>query len=132
MSFGTNNRKTIKSYSFFSCRKHNQYGKDICSTHYIRYDTLYEFVLSRIRYWSALANKDEDKLLTYLEKSDDKAHKSSQQKAITDIKKSEKRLKELDTLFAKLYEDRVNGNINERNFSMLTAKYQQEQDELQK
>lgn len=56
---------------------------------------------------------------------------SSKQKAISDTKKSEKRLKELDTLFAKLYEDRLQGKINGRNFNMLTAKYQQEQDELQ-
>ncbi len=38
---------------------------------------------------------------------------------------------ELDNLLAKIYEDRVNEKINERNFSMLSQKYQQEQDELE-
>lgn len=129
MRFGTN-KNNKKPYSHFSCSQYGQMGKIFCSMHYIRYDALYEYVLSRISYWSALANDDENKLLSYLEKSDDKAFKSSQQRAISDIKKSEKRLKELDTLFAKLYEDRLQDRINERNFNMLTAKYQQEQDEL--
>ncbi len=129
MRFGTN-AQNKNPYSYFSCSKYGQMGKVFCSMHYIRYDTLYEYVLSRIRYWAAIAQKDEDKLLTYLIKSGDKEFASSRQKAISDIKKSEKRLRELDTLFAKLYEDRLQDKINERNFNMLTAKYQQEQDEL--
>lgn len=129
MHFGTNNQNK-KPYSYYSCRKYTQMGKECCSTHYIRYDTLYEFILSRIRYWADFAQQDEDELLTFLEKSDDKKSMSSKQKALSDLKKSEKRLKDLDALFAKLYEDRLSGKINERNFSMLTAKYQQEQDEL--
>lgn len=36
----------------------------------------------------------------------------------------------MDALFAKLYEDRLQDKINERNFDMLTTKYQQEQLEL--
>lgn len=129
LRFGTNNQNK-NPYSYYSCSRYGQMGKDVCSMHYIRYDTLYEYVLSRICHWAALAQEDEDKLLAYLEKSDDKQFMSSKQKAKLDIKKSEKRLKELDVLFAKLYEDRLKETINERNFNTLTAKYQQEQDDL--
>ena len=129
MRMGTNKHNQT-TYRHFSCHKYNQYGKDVCTCHYIRYDVLYEYVLSRIRYWSAFANENEDKLLAYLEKNDDKKFKSSQQKANSDIKKSEKRLKELDNQLAKIYEDRLKGTLNERNFNKLTAKCQQEQDEL--
>lgn len=129
MKFGTNNKNKV-SYSYFVCSKYGQMGKSYCSMHYIRYDTLYEYVLSRIRYWASMAQEDEDKLLTYLTKGSDKDFTTSRQKNISDIKKSEKRLIELDALFAKLYEDRLQDKINERNFNMLTAKYQQEQDEL--
>ena len=47
------------------------------------------------------------------------------------MKKAEKRQRDLDTLFTKLYEDRVSEKITERNFSMLSQKYQQEQEELE-
>jgi uncharacterized protein YjgD (DUF1641 family) len=37
---------------------------------------------------------------------------------------------EVDKLFARMYEDRVNGTITEQNFTMLSQKYQTEQAEL--
>ena len=52
-------------------------------------------------------------------------------KAKKDMAKAEKRLKELDTLFAKLYEDRACGNISERNYLMLATKYQDAQTNLE-
>lgn len=45
--------------------------------------------------------------------------------------KIEKRLHELDNLFAKMYEDREKEAITERNFAMLSAKYQEEQTQLE-
>lgn len=129
MRFGTN-RQNNNPYSHYSCSRYGQMGKTFCSMHYIRYDTLYEYVLSRIKYWASLAQNDEEELISYLMKNGDKEFASSQQRAISDIKKSEKRLKELDVLFSKLYEDRLQNKINERNFNMLTMKYQQEQDDL--
>ena len=99
--------------------------------HYIRYDTLYEYVLSRIKYWASVAQNDENDLLEKLMNSSDKNLAVSRKRAVSDLKKAEKRLKELDSLFTKPYEDRVADKINERNFNMLTVKYQQEQNELQ-
>ena len=99
--------------------------------HYIRYDTLYEYVLSRIKYWASVAQNDENTLFEKLINSSDKNLAVSRKRALSDLKKADKRLKELDSLFTKLYEDRVADKINERNFNMLTVKYQQEQDELQ-
>ena len=129
LRFGTNYNKK-GSYSHFSCSKYGQMGKIYCSMHYIRYDTLYEYVLSRIQYWASVANNDENTLLEKLVKSSDKNLAASRKRAVSDLKKAEKRLKELDSMFTKLYEDRVADKINERNFNMLTVKYQQEQDEL--
>ena len=34
-----------------------------CSMHYIRYDVLYAYVLSRLQYWSVLAQQDEGQTL---------------------------------------------------------------------
>lgn len=42
-----------------------------------------------------------------------------------------KRLAEIDRLFAALYEDKVMEKITQRNYDLLTAKYEQEQAELQ-
>ena len=50
MRFGTN-RQNKTPYSHFTCSQYGQMGTQ-CSAHYIRYDTLYVYVLSRIQYWS--------------------------------------------------------------------------------
>ena len=49
------------------------------------------------------------------------------QKAEKELKKAKKRLEELDKMFAALFEEKVNGNINERNYKQLTSQYETEQ-----
>ncbi|MCR4867117.1 MAG: DUF4368 domain-containing protein, partial [Lachnospiraceae bacterium] len=48
-----------------------------------------------------------------------------------DLKRMQKRKKELDGLFSRLYEDYVAEKITEYNFNMLSVKYQKEQAELE-
>lgn len=130
LKFGSRQNKSGACW-YFVCNKYSQLGKDFCSTHFIRYEVLYEFVLSRIKYWANVAHSDETALLEKLIKNGSKDLAESKNRAKSDISKAEKRLREVDALFTKLYEDRVSGSINERNYIMLSAKYQQEQDELQ-
>ena len=57
-------------------------------------------------------------------------HREKKKKAST-LKKAENRQNEIDRLFAKMYEDRACEKITERNFVMLSSKYQKEQMELE-
>jgi len=129
MSLGTN-RKKNGSYSYYTCGKYGQ-GLHQCSTHYIRYDVLYSFVLSRLQYWIGAVHQDEQAILASLSKSNVTEQAAATKRATLEKKRAEKRLNELDNLIARIYEDRLNEKINERTFSMLSQKYQQEQDELE-
>ena len=62
-------------------------------------------MLLRLQYWIAQAQTDENKLLERLLKNGDKQRAAEISRAKKDIAKAEKRLKELDSVFAKLYED---------------------------
>lgn len=128
MRFGTN-RQNKNPYSHYTCSKYGQVGIH-CSAHYIRYDVLYAYVLSRIQYWAAQAVQDEDALLERLLQTGNAKQNAERKKIADDLKRAEKRQKELDNLFAKLYEDRIAERITERNFIMLSAKYQEEQNAL--
>ena len=86
LAYGVNSQNK-NPYAHYHCSKYGQ-GLHQCSMHYIRYDVLYAYVLSR------------------------------------------KRKAEVDTLFAKMYEDWSAGRITEYNFNMLSEKYQGEQREL--
>ena len=98
--------------------------------HYIRYDVLYAYVLSRLQYWSVLVQQDGDKLLKRLLNASDKERNTARKRQTAELKKAEKRKAEVDTLFAKMYEDWSAGRITEYNFNMLSEKYQGEQREL--
>ena len=112
MRFGTN-RQNKTPYSHFTCSQYGQMGTQ-CSAHYIRYDTLYVYVLSRIQYWSHRAQLSEEKLLQQILKNGDRER-------MTAAKRQE----------SELYEDWSAGRITEYNFNLLTKKYQAEQLELE-
>ncbi len=48
------------------------------------------------------------------------------------IEKDEKRIKELDRLFRKIYEDNVNGKLNDERFYKLSDGYEAEQEQLKR
>ena len=131
MSFGTN-RSNSKPYSYFNCTSYRQHGPKHanCTAHYVRYDTLYYYVLSRIQYWSEQADISEDVLKSQLLHANDREQQRTTRARETELNRAEKRQKELDRLFAKLYEDWAAERITEYNFNALSGKYQTEQAEL--
>lgn len=131
MSFGTN-KQNKNPYSYFNCTSYRQLGKVVgsCSSHYIRYDTLYCYVLARIQHWSKQAQVNEERLLRHILQAGDREQAAIEKRKAAELNRAEKRKAELDRLFGKLYEDWVSGRITEYNFNMLSAKYQAEQQEL--
>lgn len=117
------------TYGYYRCVKYAQ-GLHQCTMHYIRYDVLYAYVLSRLQYWSSLARCDEAKFATRISLAAEFGKNAKTKRQSDELKRLKKRNEELDILFAKLYEDHVCGRITERNFDMLSAKYQAEQASL--
>ncbi len=128
MRFGTNNQNK-KPYSHYTCSQYGQ-GLKQCSSHYIRYDTLYTYVLARIQDWTRQAQEDEKALLQNLLQGGDKERALSTKKQTMELAKAEKRKAEVDRLFAKMYEDWAAERITAYNFNMMSQKYQTEQQEL--
>lgn len=123
------NKQNKNPYAYYHCSRNGQ-GLQQCSMHYIRYDVIYPYVLSRIQFWSKMAQHDEEKLLKSLLNTSDRERTSAKKKQGADLKKAERRKSEVDSLFAKMYEDWSAGRITEYNFNMLSEKYQGEQQEL--
>ena len=129
MRFATN--KTVsRPFSYFTCSRYGQ-GTGLCSNHYVRYDVLYSYVLSRLRFWIAAVHQDEQAVINRLLQSSNREQEARDKRVIAEKKRAEKRLSDLDNLLAKLYEDRVSEIITARNFSMLSQKYQEEQEQLE-
>lgn len=95
------------------------------------YDVLYEAVLERLQYWARAVQQDEEQVLRKIQKAGNAERIRAKKKAVSALKRAENRQKEVDRLFLKMYEDRASEKITERNFVMLSSKYQQEQVELE-
>lgn len=130
MRFGTN-KANKTPYSYYACSYYGQFGKGNCSMHYIRYDVLYQAVLERLQYWAKAVQQDEEKVLNKIQKAGNAERIREKKKKASTLKKAENRQNEIDRLFAKMYEDRACEKITERNFVMLSSKYQKEQIELE-
>ncbi len=131
MSYGTNNSNS-KPFHYFVCTNYRQHGPKHCdcTAHYIRYDTLYAYVLSCLQYWSAQSDMGEEHLKGQLLHANDREQQRMARAREAELKRAQKRQKELDRLFAKLYEDWAAERITEYNFNALSEKYQTEQEEV--
>lgn len=115
----------------FVCSASRKKGKDSCEAHYIRAVVLEEGVLQHMRLVIFCVVCYEDvfrKALGARRSAEAKKELSAKRKT---LQKAENRIAELDKLFKRIYEDRVNGRLSEMRFQMLSNDYEQEQAELQ-
>ncbi len=120
-------------YRYYNCNNYRKYSRitGACSSHSIRYDVLYQHILSRIQYWIEQAHTDEQELLQKLLSTTDQERRAVLKKQAAELKKAEKRKEDVDRRFAKVYEDWADERITEYNFKMLSQKYQAEQQEIE-
>lgn len=105
-------------------------GKEECSTHFIRATILEQGVLAHLKYVISVVENYENqfrKVLGTKQKAEVKKELNAKKKLLS---KSESRMKELDLLFQRIYEDNVSGKISDERFEMLSANYESEQAEL--
>ena len=96
------------------------------------YDTLYQIVLDRIKALAKAALADSDKVGGKLKSSCETEAKSEQDARSHAIIKAQDRIKVLERMIGKLYEDIATGKITQSNFDSLIAKAQSEQEALEK
>ena len=130
MNANRRKRPDVIDCVLYSCNNYARYGRSECTPHNIEARDLFNAVLADINRFADMAVNDEravraiEKRLTETDQSKAKAMEKEQ-------KKLNKRLAELDRLFSSLYEDKVMERITERNFEMMSGKYQKEQLEIE-
>ena len=113
----------------YACNSYNMYGNKNCSSHNIEARTLFNIVIKDINNYATMALEDE-KIVKKLQNQLSIVSNNEIKKYQKEMKKLDKRLGELDRLFNCLYEDKVFERITERNFEMMSDKYQKEQNEI--
>ena len=123
---------TANGHTHFRCSMYKRTSRaKECTQHYIREDALYQLVLKQLQHFLSYLQQFERVFIkrqidTTL--SERRFEISAKQKQ---IEKDEKRIKELDRLFRKIYEDNVNGKLSDERFYKLSDGYETEQKELE-
>lgn len=123
---------TANGHTHFRCSMYKRTSRaKECTQHYIREDALYQLVLKQLQHFLSYLQQFERVFIkrqidTTL--SERRFELSAKQKQ---IEKDEKRIRELDRLFRKIYEDNVNGKLSDERFYKLSDGYETEQKELE-
>lgn len=123
-------KKELIDFVHFSCSTYKKYGVKACSSHRIEARDLYNIVLEDIQYHGSMAlSAKEDFVEKIIEKIEvEKIDEGKELSNKLELKKNQ--LAELDRSYEQLYEDRLEGNITERNFNLMNVSISKKQDKL--
>ncbi|AIK75387.1 recombinase [Streptococcus agalactiae] len=123
-------KKELIDFVHFSCSTYKKYGVNACSSHRIEARDLYNIVLEDIQYHGSMAlSAKEDFVEKIIKKIEvEKIDEGKELSNKLELKKNQ--LAELDRSYEQLYEDRLEGNITERNFNLMNVSISKKQDKL--
>ncbi len=100
--------------------------------HWIEARELHRVVLEDIRKHAKEAIASDEKMIEKIIKKLSAVSRKDKNKLNQELKNANTRLSSVDNLFANLYEDKMINNLSERNYKMMSEKYQLEQEQLSK
>ena len=122
--------KSIKEHQeFYSCSQYRS-NRGACKIHYIREVVIKEMVLEAIQKVAKYVTEYEPVFLYLFAKKNTLGRETTIRTMKTKIEKSTQRIKELDMLIERIYEDNVLGKISDDRFYRMSANYEKEQKEL--
>ena len=123
----TNNYKREQAYFFCSSYRKNS---EVCSAHYIREKVVEENVLENMRRVFRYVQAYEKEFA----KQQMKCYGEEKQKELSEkrreLTKAEKRIKDIDLLIQKIYEDNATGKLSDERFATMSMAYEEEQKNL--
>jgi predicted nucleic acid-binding Zn ribbon protein len=129
LSAGSANRRArpeLIDRIVYYCGNYTRYGNTTCTSHTIEARDLHNAVIADINYFAELALRDE-KAVKVLQAKLNTLNVTEVKSFEREKRKLSKRAAELDKLFTAMYEDRVMERISERNYALVSGKYEQEQ-----
>ena len=123
-------RRLGEDQEHLKCSTYAHDKSECCSAHYIRTIVLKELVLNELNRLLDTVHQNEDEFVDAAMENASAAQSQELKKAKKVLAQSEKRITELDRLFARLYEDNVSGKVSDERFEQMSASYDNEQKQL--
>ncbi len=115
---------------YYVCRQNKRYGNAVCTRHYIRYSVLYDAVRGDIDYLVAFAKKEPQQLYKMIYSTQEMQLFQLKEIAIAAIQEHRSRLKDIETIEKKAYEDYALEKLSEEMYNKLSSEYSKERREL--
>lgn len=112
------------------CATYRKKGKHICTSHQIRNSVIEELLLSGIREITGYVQDNESEFVEMITKKSKAETDRGLREAKRELDQSQTRIRKLDDIIQKLYEDNVDGKISDERFMKLSETYENEQTEL--
>ena len=121
-----------KAIQYFNCSNYRANRGTCPSTHYIRADSIEQVVIAELQTIARFLDEEEDEFAAMLESKTNKDIATEQKLAESQLATARARVKEIERLYEKIYEDNVNGKVSDEWFMKLSHKYEVEMDETKK
>lgn len=121
-----------KSIQYFNCSNYRANRGTCPSTHYIRADSIEQVVIAELQTIARFLDEEEDEFAEMLESKTNKDIATAQKLAESQLATARARVKEIERLYEKIYEDNVNGKVSDEWFMKLSHKYEVEMEETKK
>lgn len=105
--------------------------KGECSAHYIRECVLEKLVLENLRKVIAYTRDYEDDFVRQITRNSLSEQEREQAGAKRQLAQQTRRVKEIDGIIKRLYEDNISGKLSDERFAKMSADYEREQKELE-
>ena len=118
-------------YVRYYCVTYRHFSSTGCTFHRLDARDLHETVIAHIRRLARYATDHDEQMARDIIAKLNTDLTDNTKKTEQDLRKTKKRLTDLDRMFSALFEEKVNGNITERNYKQLSAQYEKEQLQLE-
>ena len=126
------NKNSVSKIEYFTCGNYRSTRQRTCSnTHYVRVDSLEQIVLNEVKMMTSLISKHEKEFVEVLSQRRLLRNESDRRIKEKRISELASRLKELDVLFEKTYEDNAMGKLSDERYLRMSAKYDKEQSDVE-
>jgi DNA invertase Pin-like site-specific DNA recombinase len=115
---------------YFNCQNYTGNRGTCPTTHYIRVDFLDQVILQEVRRLTRFASKHEAEFAQIIMGLSQQADATQRERKQRELAAMRNRDRELDRVFNRMYEDNLNGKIDDDRFAKMSSQYTTEQKEL--
>jgi DNA invertase Pin-like site-specific DNA recombinase len=124
-------RQAASPREYYVCAKYRgESRQNVCTTHSVRRDIIEQLVLSDIRRVVGFVMSHEKSFVEAVQRASRSGAEREIKKAKTDLAKAESRIKTLDSIIKRIYEDNISGKLSDQRFATMLTDYENEQTEL--